>query len=335
MIDWVTADIRCNNTLNGGCVAKIDANGDVEWLTQSAIPVRGSYDIHMMVKPLTESTIRVSGNPAKWLQGHNLFGSNDLKLLMSVCFTQLHELLCDDGLRPTIDQLDAIENGQYTVSRVDINECWELDNQNQVKAWIRSAGEKMNMPHRGKGVFSGDTLYWGKGSKYWFLKCYSKGDEINSKKSNFPDELRTPQMIDYANKSLRLELVLCSKFLRESMLNWVYHWEPKTAKMLLLDYVSKLEMSNNFMLNDELIDTLPTRLKMAYSAWLNGQDLRTMLPKPTYYRYRKQLLEYDIDIALVRDKEQQESKVIPLLQILEAKPMGIPDWAYEQGLVAC
>ena len=29
-------------------------------------------------------------------------------------------------------------------------------------AWIRSAGEKMSMPYRGKGVFSGDTLYWGK-----------------------------------------------------------------------------------------------------------------------------------------------------------------------------
>lgn len=94
-------------------------------------------------------------------------------------------------------------------------------------------------------------------------------------------------------------------------------------------------MSNNFMLNDELVSTLPTRLKMAYSAWLSGQDLRTMLPKPTYYRYRKQLLEYDVDIALVRDTEQRESNVIPLIKVLEAKPMGIPDWAYEQGLVAC
>ena len=41
-------------------------------------------------------------------------------------------------------------------------------------AWIRAAGEKMSMPYRGKGVFSGDTLYWGKGSKYFYLKCYSK-----------------------------------------------------------------------------------------------------------------------------------------------------------------
>ena len=49
-----------------------------------------------------------------------------------------------------------------------------LKNRTEVLAWIRSAGEKMSMPYRGKGVFSGDTLYWGKGSKYFYLKCYSK-----------------------------------------------------------------------------------------------------------------------------------------------------------------
>ena len=68
---------------------------------------------------------------------------------------------------------------------MDINETWFLKNRTEVLAWIRSAGEKMSMPYRGKGVFSGDTLYWGKGSKYFYLKCYSKGDEIHGKKVTF------------------------------------------------------------------------------------------------------------------------------------------------------
>ena len=72
----------------------------------------------------------------------------------------------------------------------------------------------MSMPYRGKGVFSGDTFYWGKGSKYFYLKCYSKGDEINGKKSNFPDALKIPQMLEYADRALRLELVLCSKVVK-------------------------------------------------------------------------------------------------------------------------
>ena len=213
MIDWVTAKLPCRNDLKTGCVAKLDSEGNVEWLSQSWLPVEGSYSSNFMIKSLTPDTIQVSGNPAKWLQGHNLFGTNDLRLLMWRFFSGLYEVMAEEGLNPTIEQLDRIRDGNYTVSRVDINETWFLKNQYDVKAWIRAAGEKMSMPHRGKGVFSGDTLYWGKGSKYYYLKCYSKGDEINSKKSNFPSDLRTSQMLEYADKALRLELVLCSKAL--------------------------------------------------------------------------------------------------------------------------
>ena len=54
-----------------------------------------------------------------------------------------------------------------------------------------------------------------------------------------------------------------------------------------------------------------------------------------FYRYRKQLKEYDIDISILRDVDKEPSNVIPLIRVLEAVPAGIPDWAYEQGLVAC
>ena len=334
MIDWVTAKLPCNNKLRSGCVAKLDADGNVEWLSQSWLPVEGSHSTNIMVKSLTPQTIQISGNPAKWLQGHNLFGTNNLMKLMWLFFLSLHEQLCDE-LSPTIDQLEMIENGRYSVSRVDINETWHLKNQFDVKAWIRSAGQKVNMPYRGKGVFSGDTLYWGKGSKYYYLKCYSKGDEINSKKSNFPDDLRTPEMLEYADKALRLEIVLCSKSLREWHINMPCVWSPDMPKMLLVEHVRKLEMSNNFKLSDDVLNNLPTRMKLAYLGWLSGEDLRQILPKNTFYRYRRKLKEYDIDIALVRDLDKPVDNVIPLIRVLEAEPVGIPDWAIEQGLVAC
>ena len=335
MIDWVTAKLPCRNDLKTGCVAKLDSEGNVEWLSQSWLPVEGSYSSNFMIKSLTPNTIQVSGNPAKWLQGHNLFGTNDLRLLMWRFFSGLYEVMAEEGLNPTIEQLDRIRDGNYTVSRVDINETWFLKNQYDVKAWIRAAGEKMSMPHRGKGVFSGDTLYWGKGSKYYYLKCYSKGDEINSKKSNFPSDLRTSQMLEYADKALRLELVLCSKALREFNINQPCNWSADMARMLLLSTVRKLDMSNNFRLSSDITASLPTGMRMAYLLWWSGEDLRSQLPKNTFYRYRRKLKEYDIDIALVRDVEQVADNVIPLIRVLEAEPVGIPDWAFEQGLVAC
>lgn len=333
MIDWVTAKLPCRNGLKSGCVAKIDKDGNIEWLSQSWLSVEGSHSSVIQVKALTENTIQVSGNPTKWLQGHNLFGTNDLKWLMYEFYGNLHRELCHEGLEPTGSDYLMVEEGNYTVSRVDINETWHLNNQLEVKSWLRSAGQKVSMPYRGKGVFSGDTLYWGKGSKYFYLKGYSKGDEINGKKSNFPDELRTPAMLDYADKALRLELTLCSNFLRRSKLNLPCNWLRDTARMLLISNIETLEMSDNFKLSDDVLSSLPPKLRIYYKAWLHGEDLRLDLSRSTYYRIRKNLKEYGVDIAMVRDVDRPMDNVIPLIKVLEAKPVGIPYWAFEQDLV--
>lgn len=335
MIDWVTAKMPCRNTLETGGIIKYNKDGGIEWLSQSWLPVQGSHDSNIVIKPMTDNTIQISGNPTKWLQGHNLFGTNDLKWLMYRFYTDLHERLCDDGLNPTMQQYEQVEQGNYTVSRVDVNETWHLANQAEVMAWIRSAGEKMSLKRRGRGVFSGDTLYWGKQKKdnFWYLKCYSKGDEINSKKSNFPNELRTPSMLQYADKALRLEMTIARKALNEWQINTPCNWTADTGKLLLLNHLQDLEMSSNFCLNDEILESLPRKLRAYYKLWLHGEDLRLELTKPTFYRIRNQLKQYDIDISLVRDTEKVTNNVVPVAQILEAKPVGIPYWAFENDLV--
>ena len=66
-------------------------------------------------------------------------------------------------------------------------------------------------------------------------------------------------MLDYAERALRLELVLCSKALREWHINMPCVWSEDMPKMLLLTHVRSLEMSNNFVLNDDVLDALPTK----------------------------------------------------------------------------
>ena len=337
MIDWVTMKVSCNHDgiISNGEVVSLSKDGDsIEWSLVKFLPVVGSHDATISIRSITQQTIEISGNPAKWLQGHNLFGTNDLKRLVWLFFEELVKIP-ELKLKPTLEQLHAVKMGKLTVSRVDINETWFLKDRNEVLAWLRAAGQKMRLKHRGAGQFKGDTLYWGKGSRRWFLKCYSKGDEINSKKSNFPNALRTPEMLEYAERALRLELVLKSNQLREWQLHEVSHWNSETGKMLLLGLIKGLEMSSNIRLTDSVIKTLPAGIAMAYMAWWGGADLKQMLAKNTFYRYRRKLKEYDVDIGILRDSEQEDSKVIPLMRVLEAEPVGIPDWAIEQGLVVC
>ena len=337
MIDWVTMKISCDHDgiISNGEVVSLSKDGDsIEWSLIKYLPVVGSHDATISIRSITQQTIEISGNPVKWLQGHNLFGTNDLHRLIWLFFKELLKIP-ELNLKPTMEQLNRIKHGKYTLSRIDINETWHLSSRDDVLAWIRACGQKMRLKHRGPGQFSGDTLYWGKGSRRWVLKCYSKGDEINSKKSNFPDDLRTPQMVEYADNALRMEVTLKSNQLREFLLHDASIWTPETAKMLLLEFMKGLEMSNNIRLSDDIVKSLPAGMAMAYLSWWHGSDLKQILSKNTFYRYRRKLKEYDIDIGIIRDVQEDTNNVIPLMRVLEAEPVGIPDWAIEQGLVAC
>ena len=58
MIDWVTAKMPCRNTLNTGFVAKVEPCGRIEWVSQSWLPVQGSYDNNIVIKSMTDNTIQ-------------------------------------------------------------------------------------------------------------------------------------------------------------------------------------------------------------------------------------------------------------------------------------
>lgn len=334
MIDWVSAILPCKHDpskLISGLVMSFDAQGNNEWTVNKTLSVEGSYSSKIQIKSHTENQIYISGNPTKFLQGHNLFGSNDLVSIMGKFFDELlkHENL---GLCPDPFQYANIKDGHYELTRVDVNETWHLRNKNEVLAWIRSVGETAFLKHRGAGQFSGDTAYFGKNSRRWSLKCYSKGHELTAKGHKLPKELATLEMLEYADKALRIEGVTRQLELKRRQLHVASNWDIDTAEELLLEYISKLEMSDVYMLKDDVLDSLPPRLRMVYQTWLNGDDLKQILPHNTFYRYKKALREFGIDISTKSPKEK--SNVIPLIRVLEAKPVGIPDWAYEKKLVA-
>lgn len=335
MIDWVSAVLSCSHSpelLQDGVTACINADGSERWHSFNPKMVEGTYSDKILIKSMSPNFIYVSGNPAKWLQGHNIFGTDDLLLLMKRFFYSLCQI--DGlGLDPTFQDYKDIYEGNYILKRIDINATWFLKDRFEVMSWIRSAGDKTVLARRGRGVFAGDTLYYGKNSRRWSLKMYSKGHELQKRKLS--KELDIPELQEFAEKALRIELTLRSLELKERGLHFAQRWTPDFAIMLLMEAIGKLEMSNNFSLNDDKLALLKPRLRLAYKAWLRGDDLRQDLPKMTYYRYRKELLEFGIDIANVQDVDKPLDNVVPLVRVLEALPASIPDWAYEKKLVVC
>jgi len=335
MIDFVTAIIPCKHDpskLIDGLVMSFDRLGAQQWVTNKRVSVEGSHSAKIQVMTWDDKRIWISGNPVKFLQGHNIFGSDDLRYIMSKFFVELvsHEEL---GLCPDEQELKWVRAGAYDVSRVDFNLSWHLDSKDAVLSWLRAAAHCANLRNRGPGQFTGETLYFGKNSRHWSLKCYSKGHEIGAKNHQLPKDLQIPELMDWANRALRLELVFRSRFLRDTGLFRVSKWTQDTGKELLLSCIKDdLQISDNMTLPDDVLKALPARLKGYYALWATGEDLRQSMSKSSFYRYRSQLLEYGIDITVVQ--AQERNNVIPLVRYLEALPASIPDWAYQKGLVA-
>ena len=160
MIDWATARLRCthdSSKLFGGLVVSMNAKGEVEWQTEKRVVVEGSYSKNITVRSHTDGVIEISGNPAKFLQGHNVFGSDDLIHLITKTLDRLIAL--DIGLTPTQEELQKIAKGFFAVTRVDVNEHFAFNSEQSAKAYLRAIANSSNMRHRGAGQFRGDTLY--------------------------------------------------------------------------------------------------------------------------------------------------------------------------------
>lgn len=97
--------------------------------------------------------------------------------------------------------------------------------------------------------------------------------------------------------------------------------------------LQNLQISDATMLDSDIIESLPTRYKLIYQSWRNGHDLRTILSRPTFYRHRRALLGYGVDIAIKQDRqEEQAANVVPIRVVLVGKPVTVPDWALNTPL---
>lgn len=138
MIDWVTAIIPCTHPemIYGGRIACITPDGYIEWQVEKKKQVAGSHESNLNIKSNGPTHLYFDGNPAKWLQGHNLFGSDNLVALIEQIMHRLIPLL---QLTPSESDLDAWKTGNYDLKRVDCTAMWDLPKRPDVRSWLRAA----------------------------------------------------------------------------------------------------------------------------------------------------------------------------------------------------
>jgi len=341
MNDWVTAVVPLVGAerLHNGCVIALDSDGNQEWTAVRRLDFEGSHSTRVQLRGRHDGTLEFSGNPAKLLQGHNLFGSASLVPLMARTLEYVTDRL---GLIPSVENLADWRAGAYPLSRVDTAGMIRLDSDKTVRKVLDLLAQHGKMKYQGALVRS-STVYFGKNSRRVALKYYSKGEEITSGKKGHGLSstlaLESHQMLlNYGYGTLRVELTLRGMELRERGLDRASRWSEAVAMGLLRERMNQVELNDTAVLADDLVEGLPGKLVAVYEAWKAGRDIQKLYSRPTFYRYRAALLPYGIDIARVQPRavvtENQYPLGVPLRQILSAPFEGPPDWAIGTDLLA-
>jgi II/X family phage/plasmid replication protein len=271
--------------------------------------------------------ILFDGNPVKFFQGHNLWGTNDLVGLMAETVLKVASIL---NLSIPENDWIAVQEGDYLLKRVDSTIMIALGSQSDVQAFLYSAERTAHMRYKGQGIMTKGTLYFGKHSRRESLKMYSKYTEIMAKGHELPKALQElPELYNWAKDKLRIEACTRSMQLKDLGLRHAFNWGDNTPDDTVNRLLNGLNMSEQHTLTAANLDGLPPRLVGVYHLWLEGHDLKKIYPSKTFYRYRNHLLEKGIDIAVKQGNRAEPSpNVIEFRRVLYPERCEqIPAWA--------
>ena len=253
--------------------------------------LRSSFENTLWIKPSTTGSIEISGNFYKFLNHHNVTGTDDLVGLVTDLIQHLATL--DIGIEPTEEELKDIQDGKFRLFRVDVNKAILFDSKVAALDYLEHLKSAASYPYRKKTIYS-NGVYFGMRSKRWCLKFYHKGTEVQVHKSGeFPldDELKA-----LADLMVRAEMRINSQQLKDWDLAFGHQWSKDIAQSLLERTLSKLEVPTKPVAVEEPKFESSADRKF-YKCWLDG-DAETNYSLRTIQRYTKRFLqEFGINIT--------------------------------------
>jgi II/X family phage/plasmid replication protein len=324
LIDWLKIRFLKNHNPVGTRYIEV-------WDKHSDMPIKqvyrgefveGSYTSKIWVQsrditPLGARELVISGSPAKFLQGHNLFGSNDVRAIAKVFVIAVLKHL---GIEVTSDDEDALTRGVYNISRVDITESYRAGTREAANAYIHQLGAVNACKY--KVTHAGSTRYFDSASKRRSIKVYSKAEELDAHPlpENLP--LRS-SLVEWAEGIVRVELTLKSRELTSSELSKGSQWKAGTAARLFDKYTGKLAAPDSVTVSSKTLSDMAPAYYKTFCEWQKGIDITTLIPcRQKRYRHSKYLLtHYGIDISNPPGPETAQEELVTV------EPALVPIWA--------
>ncbi|PVZ88207.1 hypothetical protein C9426_08410 [Serratia sp. S1B] len=244
-VDWLKVVVYIDHdqhSLNDGIrvdVKRTDEGYDEDGQVMSFRPlwVKGSYSSQLKIKSLSEKALQLEGNFYKWLHGQNVTGSTDLTALV---FDVVEALTAQcTAITPTQEQLDAIKQGAFKVSMIDINKALVFQNKQEALRYLERLKHSSSYPYRKKDI-ENNGVYFGQTSKRWLLKYYHKGTEVIVNRKH--QKYITAELQGLADLMIRCEMRLKWTQLSEWDLLTGDKWDTATVIRLIENAHKKLRL---------------------------------------------------------------------------------------------
>ena len=302
-VDWVSGEVSSQSIIaqglrlyDTGRMIIMGPGGEVTSERPGLFAFEGSHDNRLAISSRDGASVYVSGNPAKFFQGHNLFGSTNIDGLYLAAGLAIRQGV---GLFPGPQTFVANEFTRPRYTRIDLTRSYRFTSNDRARAWLRDVAASARSRHGSAGLGRDGSVTYGKGSRRWSFTVYPKFDEIQARgrghalSPNLP-ETAVKQLSEWAEGVVRFELRLRS-------LELASVWPITNPLAVWSEYFDRIQFNRNSLaaMEDDLMsNALPQHLRGYLARWRVGEDLRQHVPHRTYYRVRRELLQrVGVDIA--------------------------------------
>ncbi|MEN9373028.1 MAG: hypothetical protein RIR79_580 [Pseudomonadota bacterium] len=319
-VDWLSIHQTHSGAafpkLNDGAVFRYDADGSLDWTAVTKARVEGSHESSLFISSDGE-TVKFEGNVSKFDREDNVFGYS-----FGECLIRINAILASFGLPP----FTAGVRGEYArkgkasdlsdddlifwtgarITRIDITENFSAGSEQDAMLFMNwLSGQQASRLKTGTFP-GGETVDFGRGSKFVYSKAYLKAPELlrHARRLKDPENSGQRAYNPYLEQLarwcadsglVRFETTYKARWLTQNKTEFLGRFD---MKQINLDFEERKSVMSRTQLDIDCLADLDAKSLAVYRMWQAGDDLSTKFKKSQFYKYRKALMPYGLDIAI-------------------------------------
>ena len=242
----------------------------------------------------------------KFLQGHNVFGTNRLVVLCREVVERVYGCL---GVDLSRSQWEEIKTARIRLKRLDVACSFRVNSSGNVNAVLESLFEHLraeSVKWSAHGAAYTEAVYNRQRSKRVSDKFYNKHRELTANKIH-PTVKARDLLMKYAESIVRYEVTFRGPELKSLGLEFADQWNTKIVREIIESRINRLKLTQQFQSSDGFsrpVD-LNDSSNMFLDLWLKGADLHVYKNCKTLQRARFTLIDKcGVDIFKAADSQE-------------------------------